>query len=71
MNQDIFEGKWKQVKGSVKIWWNKLTDDDVEVIQGRMEKLVGLLQERYGWAREKAEAEVRDRMRGYEAQPQH
>ena len=30
MNQDIFEGKWKEMRGQVKEWWGKLTDDDLE-----------------------------------------
>ena len=55
MNWDQIEGKWKQMKGSVKQQWGKLTDEDLDVIAGRREKLVGKLQERYGFARDEAQ----------------
>ena len=58
MNRDIFAGKWKQARGQAKEWWGKLTDDDLERIEGRYDKLVGALQERYGWARKQAEDEI-------------
>jgi len=57
MNNDIFDGKWKQVRGEVKVWWGKLTDDDLDKVEGNYEKLVGLLQEKYGYTREQAEEE--------------
>ncbi len=57
MNQDIFEGKWKEMKGQVKEWWGKLTDDDLEQINGKSDQLVGVLQQRYGYTKEEAEAE--------------
>lgn len=58
MNQDILTGKWQQVRGKVKEQWGKLTDDDLTTVEGKFEKLSGLLQERYGYAREKAEDEL-------------
>lgn len=58
MNWDIIEGKWKQVKGDVRGKWGKLTDDDLEVIAGKRDKLVGVIQERYGQSRDQAEEEV-------------
>jgi uncharacterized protein YjbJ (UPF0337 family) len=67
MNQDIFEGMWKQAKGHVREWWGQLTDDDVEQIGGKKDKLIGMLQERYGWARERAEDEVEAWVREYGA----
>ncbi|MBV8827766.1 MAG: CsbD family protein [Acidobacteriaceae bacterium] len=54
MNSDQFEGKWKQLKGSVKQRWAKLTDDDVTMLSGQKDQLVGKLQERYGITREQA-----------------
>src|SRR5262249_48283719 len=54
MNWDQLEGKWKQTKGSVKERWGRLTDDDLDVIAGKRDKLIGKLQERYGIAREEA-----------------
>jgi uncharacterized protein YjbJ (UPF0337 family) len=60
MNKDILKGKWMQVKGDVRSWWGKITDDDVDMIQGDGEKLIGKLQERYGYSREQAEKEMND-----------
>jgi len=60
MNWDQFEGKWKQMKGSVREQWGKFTDDDVDQIAGRRENLVGRLQERYGLAKEEAEKQATD-----------
>ncbi len=62
MNKDIFEGNWKQMRGQMRNWWGKLTDDDFEQIAGNKDKLVGKLQERYGYSREQAEREVDQRM---------
>jgi len=58
MNQDIFEGNWKQFKGKVKEQWGKLTDDDLDVISGKRDQLVGRIQERYGVARDEAEKQL-------------
>lgn len=60
MNQDILEGKWKQLKGRVKQTWGKLTEDDLDRISGSRDELVGIVQERYGWERERAEEAVDD-----------
>lgn len=60
MNQDMIQGKWKQLKGSLKAKWGKLTDDDVARAEGNHEYLAGRLQERYGWNREQADKEIRD-----------
>lgn len=58
MNSDQLAGKWKQIKGSAKQRWGKLTDDDIEVIAGRKDELIGKLQERYGIARDLAEKQA-------------
>jgi uncharacterized protein YjbJ (UPF0337 family) len=58
MNQDTLKGQWTQVKGRIREQWGKLTDDDLDQIQGRAEQLVGKLQERYGIAREEAERQL-------------
>ena len=57
MNNDVLKGKWLQMKGEVRRQWGKLTDDDVSQIEGSSEKLIGKLQERYGYARDQAERE--------------
>jgi uncharacterized protein YjbJ (UPF0337 family) len=58
MNTDVMEGKWKQMRGQMKEWWGKLTDDDFDTIAGKKDQLIGKLQERYGWGKEDAEKEV-------------
>lgn len=58
MNEDVLKGKWQQLKGEVKSQWGKLTDDDVDRIEGDRDKLIGRVQERYGYAREDAAREV-------------
>jgi uncharacterized protein YjbJ (UPF0337 family) len=58
MNSDQLKGKWHQLKGAAKVQWSKLTDDDFDRIDGESEKLVGVIQERYGYARERAADEV-------------
>ncbi len=58
MNWTQLEGKWKQMKGSVKEKWGKLTDDDLEQIAGKKDKLIGKLQERYGIKKEEAEKQL-------------
>jgi uncharacterized protein YjbJ (UPF0337 family) len=58
MNWDQAQGKWTQLKGSVKERWGKLTDDDLKVIDGKRDRLIGKIQERYGVTKENAENEV-------------
>ncbi|SFU23262.1 CsbD family protein [Paraburkholderia aspalathi] len=59
MNHDIAEGKWKQMVGRAKTAWGELTDDELTKAEGRVDKLAGLIQERYGKTRQQAELEVR------------
>ena len=63
MNKDIFEGKWKEMRGQVKEWWGKLTDDDLETVAGKYDQLLGLLQQKYGYTREAAEEEIERRFK--------
>jgi uncharacterized protein YjbJ (UPF0337 family) len=65
MNTDQMSGKWKQMKGAAKQQWGKLTDDDLEVIAGRREALVGKLQERYGMAKEDAQHKADEWLKAY------
>jgi len=60
MNKDIAGGNFKQLKGKIKQQWGKLTDDEIDELEGNAEILAGKLQERYGMAREDAEREARD-----------
>ena len=58
MNTDVLKGKWQQMKGNVRKQWGKLTDDDVDQVQGDAEILQGRIQERYGRTKEEAQREV-------------
>ena len=60
MNEDILKGKWLEIKGRVKEKWGRLTDNDLFEIEGKGEKLLGLLRKQYGYIRDKAELEYKD-----------
>ena len=60
MNKDRLRGQWKQIKGKLRERWGKLTDDDLDVIAGRREQLLGRIQERHGIARDEADRQVKD-----------
>jgi uncharacterized protein YjbJ (UPF0337 family) len=58
MNQATLKGQWLQIKGQVRKQWGKLTDDEIDQVQGDAEILLGQLQQRYGYSREQAEQEL-------------
>ena len=65
MNWDQIEGSWKQIKGKAKAQWGRLTDDELVVAAGRREQLIGIIQERYGYARDRTEREVDEAIRSW------
>ena len=67
MNNDVFEGKWKQIRGEAKAWWGKLTDDDLDRAAGKFDVLTGILQEKYGYTHQHAVEEIDKRVTAYEA----
>jgi uncharacterized protein YjbJ (UPF0337 family) len=67
INSDVLKGKWQQLKGEARIQWGRLTDDDLDQIQGNIQKLAGKLQERYGYERAEADKEVDDFVRQHTA----
>jgi uncharacterized protein YjbJ (UPF0337 family) len=69
MNEDILKGQWMKLKGKVREKWGKLTNDDLDTIQGRAEQLIGRVQERYGVARTEAERQVKEWMSGVNVEP--
>src|SRR5262245_2913173 len=66
MHADVFESKWKQMQGDLRSWWGKLTDNDLERIAGKQDRLIAVLQEKYGYTREVAQQDVDRHFRGYE-----
>lgn len=60
MNEDRLSGNWKQFKGKVKEKWGQLTDDDLDVVEGKRDQLVGRIQERYGYGKDQAEKELKE-----------
>ena len=58
MNWDQIEGKWKQMMGSARERWGRFTEDDWQKVAGKRDKLVGLLQEKYGWSKDQAEKDL-------------
>jgi uncharacterized protein YjbJ (UPF0337 family) len=60
MNWDQIKGEWKQFRGKVKEKWGKLTDDDLQVIGGKKDQLLGKLQKEYGYTKEQAEKELNE-----------
>ena len=65
MNNDRAAGNWKLIKGKVKEQWGKLTDDEIDQMEGRSEQLAGKLQERYGLARDEAERQAKEFRRSH------
>ena len=59
INKDILAGKWKQLRGDIKERWGKLTDNEIEQIEGRYDKFIGKIQEKYGYSEPEAEAEIK------------
>lgn len=60
MNKTETRGNWNEFKGKVKEKWGKLTDDDMKVVEGKRDQLIGKIQTRYGYAKDQAEKEVSD-----------
>jgi uncharacterized protein YjbJ (UPF0337 family) len=71
MNWDEIEGNWKHFKGHAREKWGKLTDNDWEVMAGKKDKLLGRLQERYGYSKEQAEREADEWSRGMATHSHH
>jgi uncharacterized protein YjbJ (UPF0337 family) len=64
MTNDILEGNWKQLRGRVKEAWGNLTDNELNQIEGRRDRLAGKLQEKYGYSRMEAEQEINNFIEG-------
>ena len=71
MKGNIFEGKWKEMRGPLKEWWVKLTDEDLKQAGGKTEQIVALLQQRYGYTQEQAEQEFNRRIKDLKRSAKH
>ena len=60
MNENILKGKWNQLKGKIKEQWGDLTDDEIEKLEGRKDRLIGALQERYGMSQDEAARQAKN-----------
>src|SRR4051812_24175509 len=63
--QDMFAGQWRQMRGTLRTWWGKITDDDWERIAGQKDRLLGFLQEKYGYTKDMAQREIERHFREY------
>lgn len=69
MNDDILKDQWKQMRGQIKTWWAVLTDDDLDKINGRRDRLINKLQEKYGFTKEQAARELDDHLAQLKSTP--
>lgn len=60
MNKNVLEGKWKQLRGTIRERWGELTNDDLDQIAGNRDRLAGLLQEKYGYTQMEAERQIEE-----------
>ncbi len=67
MRDTAMRGHWKQIRGKAKDWWGKLTDDDLDMIDGNRDQLILKLQQRYGYTKERAAREVNARLNDLES----
>ena len=66
MKRDVFERLWRQMRGQqVRAWWGKLTEDDLDQVGGKYDRFIGLIQEKYGYSRARAENELDKRLAEY------
>ncbi len=64
--KDMLQGKWKEMSGNMRSWWGQLTDSDWDEVAGNKDKLIGKLQQRYGWDKMRAEQEYNRHMQEYD-----
>lgn len=69
MSKADFDNKWDSMQGLFKSWWDKLTDDDMKQVDGRYDRMLSMIQLRYGYKREQAKRELNSRMAAFEAHP--
>lgn len=60
MNEQMIKGKWKEIKGEIQKTWGKITGDEIEQTQGNMKSISGLIQQKYGMAKDEASQKLDD-----------
>ena len=60
INKDIIQGKWKEISGKIKQYWSEITDDEIGKMKGSQEELMGMLQKKYGYDKERSKKEIDD-----------
>jgi uncharacterized protein YjbJ (UPF0337 family) len=68
MNKDLFERKWEMVRGAVRGWWSKFTEDDLDKVAGQFEVFISILRDKYGYSRARAVKEIAQHIAEYDAQ---
>jgi uncharacterized protein YjbJ (UPF0337 family) len=63
---DVLVGSWNQLRGPIKTWWSKLTDADLDSINGNYDRLVSVLQKKYGYSAQQAKEQVDQRLAEFE-----
>ncbi len=71
MNTDVLEGMWMQIRGEIRQRWGELTDDELDQIAGHRDKLLGRLQERYGYTRDEANRQLDEFLNQWETTHPH
>ena len=66
MDSHQLEGRWNEIKGELKSWWGKLTDDDIEQVAGNKDKLIGVVQQKYGYLYDEAQREIDRRLKEFD-----
>src|SRR5437870_1001764 len=66
MDSHQLEGRWNEIKGELKSWWGKLTDDDIEQVAGNRDKLIGVVQQKYGYLYDEAQREIDRRLKEFD-----
>jgi uncharacterized protein YjbJ (UPF0337 family) len=66
MNDDVLEGNWKMFRGYIREKWGELTDDEVDQIAGRRDRLAGMLQAKYGYTKDEVDRQIDDFVREHQ-----
>lgn len=66
MDRNVIEGKWREIKGDLRKAWGKITDDEWEQTKGNVTSMAGILQQRYGFAKDDAASKINSVLERYD-----